>query len=78
MTTERGSTKHGPHLDDELKHETQALRQGGRPGHVEEWREGEPSPDDTDPQEVRDAVREASPDAPSKGGTEQGEGGEAP
>lgn len=30
MTPRRLSTKHGPHLDDQLKDETRALEQGGR------------------------------------------------
>jgi hypothetical protein len=43
---ERRSTKHGPQLDDELKHESQSLERGApqRP-HVEEWREVEPAGD---------------------------------
>jgi hypothetical protein len=66
---ERGNTKHGPHVDDEMKREAQALQQSGRSGHVEEFRENEPMPDDTDSQEVRDAVQPnvADPDADSTG-----------
>lgn len=55
---ERGNTTHGPALDDQMQHETQGLRQGGRSGHAEEWRETEPLPDDTDSREVREAFRE--------------------
>jgi hypothetical protein len=41
---ERESTKHGPVRDDELKHETEALRRGEpRRPHIEEWREVEPA-----------------------------------
>jgi hypothetical protein len=59
---ERGNTTHGPHVDDQMKHEAQALRQGGRTGHVEEFRETEPAPDDTDSQEIRDALRAGAAD----------------
>ncbi|WP_309106319.1 hypothetical protein [Arthrobacter sp.] len=58
---ERGNTTHGPALDDKMKQETQALHQGKRSGHVEEWRETEPLPDDTDSQETRESVRENLP-----------------
>ncbi|MCZ2403793.1 hypothetical protein IV498_11495 [Paenarthrobacter sp. Z7-10] len=53
---ERGNTTHSPQLDDKMKQETQAMTQGNQPGHVEEWRETEPMPDDTDPEEVRQAM----------------------
>jgi hypothetical protein len=39
---ERGSNKHGPRLDDELKHETEGLVRSGHPTHAEEWKEPEP------------------------------------
>ena len=53
---QRGSTKHGPELDDEMKHESQGMVQGhGGPPHVEPFRESEPLPDDTDPDEVERA-----------------------
>ena len=41
---ERESTKHGPQLDDELKHESEGMVRGvpQRP-HIEEWREVEPT-----------------------------------
>ncbi|MBB2910971.1 hypothetical protein FHS43_002236 [Streptosporangium becharense] len=43
MTTmERGSTKHGRRLDEEQKHETQGIVQGGDDGRAEEWKEPEP------------------------------------
>jgi hypothetical protein len=58
---ERGNSTHGPALDDQMQHETQGLRQGGRSGHAEEFRETEPLPDETDSQEVREAVRENLP-----------------
>ncbi len=51
--SERGNTTHNPRLDDELKHETQGLVQGHiGAGHVEEFRQTEPLPDDTDDAEV--------------------------
>lgn len=53
---ERGSNKHGPHLDDEMKHEVEGTVRGGRPAHVEDFRQTEPFPDDTDSPEVQAAV----------------------
>jgi len=50
--SERGNTKHGPRLDDELAHESQSLVQGHGPSHVEEFRQTEPLPDDTDDAET--------------------------
>lgn len=59
MNAERGNTKHGPELDDEMKHETQGMVQGhGRP-HAEPFRESEPLPDDTDSEEVQRAFEGA-------------------
>jgi hypothetical protein len=50
---ERGNTKHGPAQDEQLKHEAQPIVQGhGGNSHVEEWRQTEPMPDDTDDAEV--------------------------
>lgn len=52
---ERGNTKHGPELDEQLEQETRGMVQGhGRP-HAEPFRETEPLPDDTDTDEVRRA-----------------------
>jgi hypothetical protein len=60
---ERGNTKHGSNLDDQMQHETQGVVHGNQPAHAEEWRETEPFPDDTDPNEVREALNPvASPD----------------
>ncbi|GAB4098561.1 hypothetical protein [Sinomonas halotolerans] len=53
---ERGSDKHGPHLDDQMKHESEGDIQGGRPAHAEEWKDKEPFPDETDDIETRAAV----------------------
>jgi hypothetical protein len=54
---ERGSGKHGPELDDQIEHETSGMISGNQPAHVEEHRETEAFPDDTDPQEVQDAAQ---------------------
>ena len=60
---ERGNTKHGSNLDDQMKHETQGVVHGNQPAHAEEFRETEPFPDDTDPNEVREALNPvAAPD----------------
>jgi len=39
---ERGSTEHSPRLDDQLKHEDEAITHTGQPAHSEEWRQSEP------------------------------------
>ncbi len=53
--SERGNTKHGPALDEEMEQETRGMVQGhGRP-HAEPFRESEPLPDDTDPDDVERA-----------------------
>src|SRR5918994_3741101 len=46
---QRGSDKHGPIQDDQLKHELRGLEQANRPTRAEEWRDPEPPADD-DPQ----------------------------
>jgi hypothetical protein len=38
---DRGSNKHGPQLDDEIKRETEALERSGKEARVEEFREME-------------------------------------
>lgn len=43
---ERGSDKHGPRQDEELKHETEGLVRGRRSSHAEEWKDPEPSGED--------------------------------
>ncbi|PZF57680.1 hypothetical protein DEJ23_05915 [Curtobacterium sp. MCSS17_008] len=51
--TDRGNTTHGPELDDQLAHEAQSIVQGhGSNAHVEEFRQSEPVPDDTDDAET--------------------------
>ncbi|MBX6721768.1 MAG: DUF2795 domain-containing protein [Dactylosporangium sp.] len=44
---ERGNTKHGPNVDDQMAHEVRGLLQGGpMDGRGEEWREPEPPGED--------------------------------
>ena len=43
---ERGSDKHSPMLDDQLKHETEGLVRSGRSTHAEEWKDPEPAGED--------------------------------
>jgi len=68
---ERGSNKHGPALDDQMKHEDQGLIQGNQPGHAEEFRETEPFPDETDSPEVLEAMRNDSAKRNAEQGREQ-------
>jgi hypothetical protein len=53
---ERGSSKQGLRVDEELEHETESITRAGQPPHTEEWRETEPFdeghlilPDDREP-----------------------------
>src|SRR5437764_824467 len=62
---DRGSDKHSPMRDDQLKHETQGLVRGNRSSHAEEWKDPEPSGED---QPDADRV----PDATLHGGTPSG------
>lgn len=51
--TDRGNTTHRPELDEQLAHEAQSIVQGhGSNAHVEEFRQSEPVPDDTDSAET--------------------------
>jgi hypothetical protein len=44
---DRGSSKHGPRLDDEMAHETRGITQGSpTDGRAEEWHEPEPPGED--------------------------------
>ena len=43
---DRGSDKHSPLRDDELKHETDGLIRSGRATHAQEWKDPEPSGED--------------------------------
>lgn len=66
---ERGNTTHGPHVDDQMKHETQGLVQGGHPTRAEDWRETETVDDGVDlesgnaPDYDRDTASAAEPGA---------------
>ncbi|MQA09796.1 MAG: hypothetical protein GEU98_14840 [Pseudonocardiaceae bacterium] len=42
----RGSDRHAPRQDDELKHELEGTLRGNRPNRAEEWRDPEPPADD--------------------------------
>ena len=53
---ERGNTTHGRRLDEEMKLETDGLTRNAVPDRTQEWRQPEPMPDDTDSQEVLDAM----------------------
>ena len=48
----RGSHKHSPREDEELKRELQGMVQGNRPSRTEEWRDPE-LPADDDPEWIR-------------------------
>jgi len=43
---ERGSSKHGPHLDEQMEHEVRGIVQGGSDSHAEEWHDPEPPGED--------------------------------
>src|SRR5437763_14289840 len=45
-TVDRGSDKHSPLVDDQLKHETEGLVGAGRSTHAEEWKDAGPSGED--------------------------------
>lgn len=64
---ERGSDKHGPALDEQMKHESEGGVKGVKPAHREEFRQSEPFSDETDPEEIRDATtrEDLSPGPPS-------------
>jgi hypothetical protein len=65
---ERGNTKHGQELDDQMKHEAQGVVHGDQAAHVEEARETEPFVDDTDSAEVREVLNPvAAPESSSDG-----------
>jgi hypothetical protein len=56
---ERGSSKHSPREDDELKHELDGMLRGNRPSRAEEWRDPEPpADDDPDVPTAGPAIRE--------------------
>lgn len=43
---DRGSSKHGPRLDEQMEHEVQGMLKAERPTHAEEWTEAEPAGED--------------------------------
>jgi hypothetical protein len=43
---ERGNTKHGPRLDEQMEHEVRGLVQGGATPRAEEWHDPEPPGED--------------------------------
>jgi len=55
--SQRGNTKHGPALDDQMEQETRGMVQGHGSPHAEPFRETEPLPDDTDEPEVERMFR---------------------
>jgi len=58
---DRESSKHGPHLDDEMAHETQDVVRSGHSTHTEEWRQPEP----IEELRPRRPVADGPPNAPS-------------
>ncbi|MEU4576923.1 DUF2795 domain-containing protein [Nonomuraea sp. ATR24] len=50
---ERGSSKHGPRIDEHQKQETEGLVRGGGTSHAEEWKEPEPMPAPGEEESVR-------------------------
>lgn len=75
MTDEqRGNTKHGPRLDEELEQETRGMVQGhAGAAHVEPFRETEPLPDDTDAPEVEAAFTRDTDETAGDGAVEGGD-----
>lgn len=62
---DRGSDKHSARADDELKHETIGLVQGGHSTHAEEWKDAEPAGEDQPDADL-------APDGTLAGGTPAG------
>ena len=62
---DRGSDKHSPMRDDELKHETEGLVRSGHGTHAEEWKDAEPSGEDQPDGDL-------APDGTMHGGTPTG------
>jgi hypothetical protein len=71
---QRGNTKHGPALDEQMEHETRGMVQGNSTSHVEPFRETEPLPDDTDTPDVQRAF---GSELPADAANEQGGKGDA-
>ena len=78
---ERGSSKHGPRLDDEQKHETEGLVRGGGSTHAEEWKQPRFPPKSTSRTDlVRPATSPALPQGsprPTSSGAATSPGGSA-
>ena len=55
--SQRGNTKHGPQLDEQMEQETRGMVQGHGSPHAEPFRETEPLPDDTDDSSTERAFR---------------------
>lgn len=51
---DRVSSKHGPHLDDAMAHETEDVTRSGHATHTEEWRQPEPIDEVRQPRPVAD------------------------
>ncbi len=73
---ERGSDKHGPELDEQMKQEAEGGIKGVKPSHREEFRQSEPFTDETDPTDVQDATERdvLASDSPKPHNTESGDG----
>ncbi|WP_194420534.1 hypothetical protein [Microbacterium abyssi] len=59
--SQRGNSKHGPQLDDQMEQETRGMVQGHGSPHAEPFRETEPLPDDTDDASTERAFRNEEP-----------------
>ncbi|GAT73542.1 hypothetical protein MHM582_2036 [Microbacterium sp. HM58-2] len=72
---QRGNTKHGPELDEQMEQESRGMVQGHGSPHAEPFRETEPLPDDTDDPDIERAFRHDGPDQeePDRHGSERGE-----
>jgi Protein of unknown function (DUF2795) len=62
---ERGSDKHGPRMDDALKHDVEGAIRGTHSTHAEEWKDPEPSAEDQPDVDM-------APDGTLTGGTPPG------
>lgn len=80
--SQRGNTKHGPQLDEQMEQETRGMVQGHGSPHAEQFRETEPLPDDTDAtttervfrnEEAGEHASEADETAADAQGTENGD-----
>jgi hypothetical protein len=58
---QRGSSKHGPRLDEEMEEETETITRSGQPPRTEEWRETEPFEEEHLDLELPEAETPAAP-----------------